>query len=218
MGKKRGKKKWIRRTNKFDHRQYYARTIHTTLSNIEISAIFIHIFFFILSFSFSLFFPLLFMSLLNFHFPSYKQWKFIFCSLRCARCRIYSHFCSFMCMLLYGLGVSILPSAKMEASFVNLGASDDSSSFRARTHKQQEVRWGNDDINLHFTNWLPCPCFRNTMFSPSSRRHVTRGVGWPVALHTKDASSPSCTAMSADDSSFMMSGGTAGMERRKSSN
>lgn len=52
------------------------------------------------------------------------------------------------------------------------------------------------------------PGLRISMTSPSSRRHVTRGTGFPVAWHTSVASSVSCTAISADDSSLMISGGT----------
>lgn len=52
------------------------------------------------------------------------------------------------------------------------------------------------------------PGFFINITSPSSRRHVTRGLGFPVARHVNAASSPSCTAISADDSSLMISGGT----------
>lgn len=52
------------------------------------------------------------------------------------------------------------------------------------------------------------PCFRINMKSPSSFFHVTRGIGLPVARHVNAASSPSCTAMSTDESSFIISGGT----------
>lgn len=53
------------------------------------------------------------------------------------------------------------------------------------------------------------PGLRIKIISPSSRRQMTRGIGLPVALQVNVASSPSCTAKSADDSSLMMSGGTA---------
>lgn len=52
------------------------------------------------------------------------------------------------------------------------------------------------------------PCFRINIKSPSSFFHVTRGIGLPVARHVNAASSPSCTAISTDESSFIISGGT----------
>lgn len=52
------------------------------------------------------------------------------------------------------------------------------------------------------------PGFFKRIASPSSRFHVTRGTGFPVARHVKVASSLSCTAISADDSSLIISGGT----------
>lgn len=53
------------------------------------------------------------------------------------------------------------------------------------------------------------PGRRRMIFSPSSRRHVTLGVGLPVARQVSTVSSCSCTAISVDDSSLMISGGTA---------
>lgn len=62
---------------------------------------------------------------------------------------------------------------------------------------------------LHLKSSFPeTPDFFMRMCSPSSLRQMTRGGGCPVALHTSVASSPSCTAMSVEDSSFIMSGGT----------
>lgn len=58
------------------------------------------------------------------------------------------------------------------------------------------------------------PCFRINMESPSSFFHVTRGIGLPVARHVSAASSPSCTAISTDESSFIISGGTVSKTRR----
>lgn len=54
------------------------------------------------------------------------------------------------------------------------------------------------------------PPLRMRIESPSSFFHVTLGVGFPVARHVNAASSPSCTAISTDDSSLIISGGTAG--------
>lgn len=58
------------------------------------------------------------------------------------------------------------------------------------------------------------PGRRRMICSPSSRRHVTLGVGLPVARQVSTASSPSWTAISVEDSSLMMSGGTAIKEER----
>lgn len=69
---------------------------------------------------------------------------------------------------------------------------------------------------LHFMSSFPdTPDFFIRMCSPSSLRQMTRGVGCPVALHTSVASSPSCTDMSVEDSSFIMSGGTEKGKKRK---
>ena len=62
---------------------------------------------------------------------------------------------------------------------------------------------------LHLASSFPeLPGFLMRIDSPSSRRQTTRGVGCPVALHVNVASSPSCTAISVELSSFIMSGGT----------
>lgn len=54
---------------------------------------------------------------------------------------------------------------------------------------------------------------RKRMGSPSSLRHVIRGGGFPVALHTSVAFSLSCTERSALVSSYRMSGGTETNQR-----
>lgn len=64
------------------------------------------------------------------------------------------------------------------------------------------------NINSHLMSSFPPLVFLIKICSPSSRRQTTLGGGCPVALQTNVASSPSCTAISVDDSSLMMSGGT----------
>lgn len=52
------------------------------------------------------------------------------------------------------------------------------------------------------------PVGRRLIALPSSRLHVIRGVGWPLALQKSDASSPSFVVTSLDESSSDISGGT----------